>query len=163
MSRLWCAVWGHEVDNHRFARQGAGHRRCRCGVTYLDRDGAHTHVRHTLSCFLGHHTYRKLIDRDGHTEYVCVQCGHPLLFEAGRDRYRRSTVFTKKVRYLCGLFMPRFACHCGHTFLKPQRDTSHITHPLICVFSGHRVRYLTSRGGYAEYVCRNCGHPFCFA
>ena len=80
MSQLWCAVWGHEVDNHKFLEE-SGERRCRCGTRYLGKDGTLTHVRHTLSCFLGHHTYKKLIERDGHTEYVCVQCGHPLLFQ----------------------------------------------------------------------------------
>jgi DNA-directed RNA polymerase subunit RPC12/RpoP len=79
------------------------------------------------------------------------------------------------VRYLCGLFghdvhvvtdrngYREFACHCGHTFLKAERDVTHITHPAICVVSGHRIRYVASRGGYMEYVCRDCGHPFCFA
>jgi hypothetical protein len=38
-----------------------------------------------------------------------------------------------------------------------------VRHPLVCVFLGHFVRYVASRSGYAEYVCRNCGHPFCFA
>ncbi len=175
MSQLWCAVWGHEVNNHRFCRESGDERRCRCGAPYLGRDGSLTHVRHTLSCFLGHHTYRKLIDRDGHTEYVCVQCGHPLLFEASRDPYSQSSIFNKKVRYLCGIFghdvhlvadrdgYREFACHCGHTFLKAREGLTHITHPAICVVSGHRIRYVTSRGGYTEYICRDCGHPFCFA
>ena len=175
MSQLWCAVWGHEVDNHRFCQEAGDKRRCRCGAAYLGSDGTHTHVRHTLSCFLGHHTYTKLIERDGHTEYVCVQCGHPLLFESDRDPYRESSIFKKKVRYLCGLFghdvhavadrdgYREFACHCGHTFLKTREERTHITHPAICVVSGHRIRNVTSRGGYMEYVCRDCGHPFCFA
>ena len=173
MSQLWCAVWGHEVDNHRFLEE-PGERRCRCGTSYLGRDGSLTHVRHTLSCFLGHHTYRKLIERDGHTEYVCVQCGHPLLFQAENDPYRASAVFNKKVRYLCGLLGHRvasvterdgcveYACHCGHTFLKSERDLRMIRHPLICVALGHYVRYVTSRGDHDEFVCVNCGHPFCF-
>jgi hypothetical protein len=100
MSQLSCAVWGHDVDNHRFCQEAGDERRCRCGTAYLGMDGTHTHVRHTLSCFLGHHTYTKLIERDGHTEYVCVQCGHPLLFEADRDPHRESSIFKKKVRYL---------------------------------------------------------------
>lgn len=174
MSQLWCAVWGHEVDNNRFLEE-TGERRCRCGSSYLGSDGSLTHVRHTLSCFVGHHTYKKLIERDDHTEYVCVQCGHPLLFQADDDPYRQSAVFKKKVRYMCGLFghdvhvvtdrngYREFACHCGHTFLKAERDVTHITHPAICVASGHRIRYVTCRGDYMEYVCRDCGHPFCFA
>jgi DNA-directed RNA polymerase subunit RPC12/RpoP len=175
MAQLWCAVWGHEVDNHRFGNETEVQRRCRCGKPYLYRDGSLTHVRHTLSCFFGHHTYRKLTDRDGHREYVCVQCGHPLLFEATSDPYDRRPLFKKKVRYLCGLFghdvhvvgdrdgYREFACHCGHTFLKPQQALTHITHPAICVLSGHRITYLASRAGFLEYVCRDCGHPFCFA
>jgi hypothetical protein len=27
----------------------------------------------------------------------------------------------------------------------------------------HRIVFLTTRAGYAEYVCEDCGHPFCFA
>src|SRR5688572_18100726 len=154
MSQLWCAVWGHEVDNNRFLEE-TGERLCRCGSSYLGSDGSLTHVRHTLSCFLGHHTYKKLIERDGHTEYVCVQCGHPLLFQTDRDPYQQSAVFKKKVRYRCGLFghdvhvvtdrngYREFACHCGHTFLKAERDVTHITHPAICVVSGHRDRKST--------------------
>jgi DNA-directed RNA polymerase subunit RPC12/RpoP len=175
MSQLWCAVWGHQVDNHRFRQEGGPGRQCRCGTAYLRQDGSFTHVRHTLSCFFGHHTYTKLTERDGHHEYVCVQCGHPLLFDADHDPYRADARFNKKVRYVCGIFghhvhmvadrngYREFACHCGHTFLKPQEGLRHITHPAICVMSGHRIRYVTRRAGYLEYVCRHCGHPFCFA
>lgn len=176
MSQLWCLVWGHQVDNHRFREEAGTERRCRCGITYLGRDGSFTHVRHTLSCFFGHHTYTKLTERDHHHEYVCVRCGHPLLFEAGHDPYNptREATFDKRVRYLCGLFghhvhhvadrngYHELACHCGHTFLRPEYEL-HITHPAICVMTGHRIRYVTRRAGYTEYVCRDCGHPFCFA
>ena len=55
------------------------------------------------------------------------------------------------------------ACHCGHSFLMSGEEREVIRHPLVCVALGHFVRHLTSRAGYAEYVCRNCGHPFCFA
>jgi hypothetical protein len=190
-----CAIWGHHVDNHILGSLEAD-RRCRCGASYLARDGSVTRVRHTLSCFLGHHTYTPLTDRDGCREYVCVQCGHPLMFRDGADPYRQAAGFRKKVRYLCGLFGHRvsavttrdgwteYACHCGHSFLKAdppacperaervegserreskaQKGTT-IRHPLVCVLLGHFVRYLTSRGGYDEFVCVNCGHPFCFA
>src|SRR5262249_41966879 len=109
--------------------QGSPDRSCRCGTPYLSRTGSITRVRHTLSCFLGHHQYEPLADRDGSREYVCVQCGHPLVFRDGHDPYRERTQFKKKVRYLCGLFGHRvapvtirdgfaeYACHCGHTFL----------------------------------------------
>lgn len=171
---MFCLVWGHQVDNQRFRAQPGPQRQCRCGQPYLGADGSLTHVRHTLSCFFGHHTYSKLIDRDGHHEYVCVRCGHPLLFAADADPYVARPMFEKKVRYLCGLFghkvrhvtdrngFSEYACRCGHTFLKQHGDMSHITHPMICVASGHRIRYVESRGGYAEFVCRDCGHPFCF-
>jgi DNA-directed RNA polymerase subunit RPC12/RpoP len=116
-----------------------------------------------------------MVDRDDHHEYVCVQCGHPLLFEAGQDPYAQAVQFEKKVRYLCGLFGHRvrpvterngfveYACPCGHTFLKAQGALTIVRHPFVCVARGHAIRYLTCRAGYAEYVCRDCGHPFCFA
>ena len=178
LGSCWCSVWGHQVDNHRFRRESASAdgRQCPCGTPYLAEDGSFTHVRHTLTCFFGHHTYQKVVERDGHREYACVQCGHPLVFQADQDPYAESALFDKKVRYLCGLFGHRvhmvadrngfreFACFCGHSFLKPEGDEQlHITHPAICVSSGHRVRFVERRAGYAEFVCRDCGHPFCFA
>src|SRR5215207_3224638 len=92
---LTCALWGHHVDNRTLAAHPGAHR-CRCGADYLDRTGSVTRVRHTLSCFLGKHTYVQLADRDGCREYVCVQCGHPLVYpersnpyEMRRDSERR--------------------------------------------------------------------------
>ena len=173
--RFSCALWGHVVDNEVFRRAPGRTRRCRCGAEYLGEDGSRTHVRHTLSCFLRHHTYVRLADRDGVHEYVCVRCGHPLVFPAGADRFAHRERFTKKVRYACGLFGHRvnavavrdgfveYACHCGHSFLKQQDHAGRIRHPLLCFFTAHRVRFLTRRQGYAEYVCDDCGHPFCFA
>lgn len=191
LRKLSCAVWGHHVDNHVLGQSGPGHRRCRCGADYLGENLSVTRVRHTLSCFLGKHSYEKLADRDGCHEYVCTQCGHPLLFEASHDPYAASATFKKKVRYLCGLFghrakhvatrhgLEEYACFCGHSFLQEAGGTSAwaqsapadkqvpplrtIRHPAICVVSGHFIHFLTRRGGYVEYVCRNCGHPFCFA
>ena len=175
-TKLSCSLWGHDVDNRRFRRDSGPVRRCGCGMDYLSEDSSHTRVRHTLSCFLGHHIYERLSNRDGHHEYVCVQCGHPLLFKAESDPYARLARFGKKVRYLCGLFGHRqvhlvaardgfqeYACACGHTFLKTNAALSRITHPLVCVLAGHFVRFVAHRHGYGEYVCRNCGHPFCFA
>jgi DNA-directed RNA polymerase subunit RPC12/RpoP len=175
IARLSCVVWGHQVDNRVFERASERERRCRCGASYLAEDGSLTHVRHTLSCFLGKHHYKRLTDRDGCHEYVCVQCGHPLLFRADRDPYAGETLFGKKVRYLCGLFghrvsvvttrdgMTEYACHCGHTFLRAEGEGPTIRHPIACVLFAHRIRFLTRRAGFAEYVCRTCGHPFCFA
>jgi DNA-directed RNA polymerase subunit RPC12/RpoP len=170
-----CALWGHHVDNHVFERAASAGRQCRCGASYLHEDGSLTHVRHTLSCFLGHHTYRRLTDRHHCHEYVCVQCGHPLLFRADNDPYSAEHQFRKKVRYLCGLFGHRataaasrdgfveYACHCGHTFLKDNDALSTIRHPLACTLRGHWIHFVARRSGFTEYVCRTCGHPFCFA
>jgi hypothetical protein len=172
--RLSCALWGHHVDNHVLAHSSFD-RRCRCGEVYLRRDGSITRVRHTLSCFLGRHTYRVLADRDGCREYVCVQCGHPLVYAHDDDPYAQSSVFRKRVRYLCGVFGHRvaavstrdgrveYACHCGHSFLMERGGLQTIRHPLVCVVLGHFVRHVTARAGYDEFLCVNCGHPFCFA
>jgi hypothetical protein len=174
-TRLACKLWGHHVDNRAFRQNTGSERYCRCGERYLTTDGSHTRVRHTLSCFLGYHTYARMADRDAHHEYACLQCGHPLVFAADGDPYDGAGEFKKKVRYLCGLFGHRvhrvtvrdglveYACHCGHSFLKEEKPIEVIRHPLICVAAGHFVRYLSSRAGYSEYACRNCGHPFCFA
>jgi hypothetical protein len=174
--RAWCAVWGHHVDNNRFrAEPAASHRTCRCGADYLATDGGMTRVGHTLSCFLGHHTYERLTDRDGYHEYVCVQCGHPLLFAADRDPYARRARFDKKVRYLCGVFGHRvvrvttrnefteYACFCGHTFLRREPTVTVVRHPARCVIAGHWIAFVADREGFAEYRCTYCGHPFCFA
>jgi len=171
---LSCATFGHWVDNRMFRVAPDAPRRCRCDARVLQEDGAETRIRHILSCFLRHHSYRAAGARDGHHEYVCTRCGHPLLFEAGRSPYAHKTSFRKKARYLCSLFghqvhevvdregFTEYACGCGHTFLKRRRGLARITHPLICVTAGHFVRFIAHRGGYAEYVCRNCGHTFCF-
>lgn len=173
--RVSCGVWGHVVDNEVFRRAAGDTRRCRCGSPYLSEDGSATHVRHTLGCFLRHHTYERLADRDGVHEYVCVRCGHPLVYPETSDPFTGRERFGKKVRYLCGLFGHRvravavrngfteYGCHCGHSFLKPERDAHLIRHPLICFFTAHRIRFIARRGGFAEYVCTDCGHPFCFA
>lgn len=172
--RLSCGLWGHVVDNEVF-RRTPGSRNCRCGARYLPEDGGATHVRHTLSCFLRHHTYVRLADRDGVHEYVCVRCGHPLVFPVELDRFAHQERFAKKVRYACGIFGHRvqavaarngfveYACHCGHSFLKSAAGAQKIRHPLRCFFFAHRIVFVTSREGYAEYVCSDCGHPFCFA
>jgi hypothetical protein len=172
LRRLGCSVWGHAVDNAVLARVPASTRRCRCGADYLAEDGTKTHVRHTLACFLRHHTYVRLSDRDGVHEYVCVRCGHPLVYPSVTDRFAGRTGFAKKVRYACGLFGHRvqpvaerhgfveYACHCGHSFLKAAEGRRKIRHPLLCFFTAHRIRFLRRRDDYAEYVCDDCGHPF---
>jgi DNA-directed RNA polymerase subunit RPC12/RpoP len=170
--RLWCAIWGHAVDNQAFAREG---RHCtRCGDAMLADDGASVRVGHTLSCFLRHHTYREVTRRHGHTEYACVRCGHPLLFASDADPYAGRPGFVKKVRYLCGLFGhhvhtvterdggTEYACHCGHSFVHQPERRDLVRHPLACVLLGHWISFVETRGGYSEYACRTCGHPFLF-
>ena len=44
-------------------------------------------VRHTVACFVKGHTYIRTGARPGHNEYVCIRCGHTLLFELDRDPY----------------------------------------------------------------------------
>ena len=172
MSRLWCWFWGHAVHNEAFRR---GARVCtRCGRPMLRDDGAVVRVGHTLSCFLFHHTYQPVGQRDGHAEYVCVRCGHPLLLSLARDSYSGRGVFKKRVRYLCGLFGHRvhrvversggteYACDCGHTFVRRAPGEALVRHPMTCVFLGHRIEYMDRRNEYSEYACRTCGHPFLF-
>jgi hypothetical protein len=173
LKRLCCLVFGHDIDNRRFREHG---RAClRCGETILPEDGSRTHVGHTLSCFLRHHTYISGGTRDGHHEYVCVQCGHPLLYPVESDPFRTRHGFTKRVRYLCGLFghhvhtvtrregRTEYACHCGHSFLGPRVDRARVTHPIACVLVGHFVRFVERRYGESEFLCETCGHTFFFA
>lgn len=171
--RFSCALFGHEVDNHRFEAEAPA-KSCGCGRAILHEDGSETRTRHTLSCFLGHHSYVRVGTRHGHNEYMCRQCGHPLLFEVGSDPHASVAAFEKRVRYLCGLFghrvhvvteraaLTEYACGCGHTFLREARGLKTVTHPPICVVLGHFVRFVERRSGYAEHCCRNCGHTFGF-
>jgi hypothetical protein len=173
---LACRALGHAVDNPTFARGGEGPRRCvACGTPCLAEDGSRTRVRHTLSCFLRHHTYAPAATRHGHHEYVCVRCGHPLLFQSTSDPYRGARSFDKKVRYLCGLFghrvhvvcrrhgLTEYACGCGHTFLLAAAGLRKVRHPAACVAGGHRVAFVERRGGHDEFRCRDCGHTFEFS
>lgn len=170
LDRLRCRLFGHRVHNQAFFARG--HQCTRCAEPILQR-GALTRVGHTLACFLRVHSYDLLAERDGHREYVCVRCGHPLLFRADADPYD-GAAFTKKVRYFCSLFghdvhhvstrngQEEYACGCGHSFLKDAARLEHIRHPPVCFFQGHRIEWFGSRGMLDEYVCRDCGHPFCF-
>jgi DNA-directed RNA polymerase subunit RPC12/RpoP len=173
LSRLVCWTWGHAVDNRAFARNG---RVCtRCGRARLAENRDLVRIGHTLSCFVRHHTYEPVAARDGHAEYACVRCGHPLLFAHERDPYRAQRRFEKRVRYLCGLFGHRvhrvtdrdggteYACHCGHSFVHQPAARHVVRHPLACVLLGHWVGFVGTRGAYGEYACRTCGHPFLFA
>ena len=167
-----CALFGHEMDNRTLAGDAA-HPRCRrCRQRFLHEDGSVTRTRHVLGCFLRHHTYVRTGLRDGHHEYTCVRCGHPLLFEVGRDPYAQESLFRKKVRYLCGLLghdvhtvgarhgLTEYACGCGHSFLLAAPGLARVTHPLVCTLTGHRVRFVERRDAYREHRCVDCGHTF---
>jgi DNA-directed RNA polymerase subunit RPC12/RpoP len=167
-----CAIFGHEMDNRTLGGD-AGHPRCgRCQKRFLHEDGSVTHTRHVLGCFLRHHTYVPTSRRDGHHEYTCVRCGHPLLFAIGRDPYADAGLFHKKVRYLCNLFghavhavgerhgLTEYACGCGHSFLLAERGLARVTHPVKCALSGHRVTFVERREAYREHRCVDCGHTF---
>jgi len=147
--------------------------RCGCGAAVLA-PGAESRIRHVVTCFLFGHSYVELGEREGHQEYTCTVCGHPLLFAVGENPYRGRRRFTKKVRYLCNLLghavhgvtvragRTEYACRCGHTFLKREASLEKVTHPLVCLFAGHFIQFVEERRGHAEYSCRNCGHTFCF-
>jgi DNA-directed RNA polymerase subunit RPC12/RpoP len=172
LSRLICQVWGHAVHNGAFL---LGERACtRCGQAMLRDDRSVFRVGHTLACFFINHTYERVGERDGHTEYACVRCGHPLLFATGSDPYADRGVFDKRVRYRCGLFGhhvhrvterdggTEYACRCGHTFVRHPAGLSLVRHPLRCVLLGHWISFVETRGRFSEYACRTCGHPFLF-
>ena len=177
--KLWqqlsCALFGHRVSNVAFAAMQGRVKHCHCGEDYLHEQGQVTRVSHTISCFLLGHSYIRIGEREGHREYVCRQCGHPLLFRAERDPYAQRITFKKKVRYLCNLFghrvhrvirrngLTEYACDCGHSFLKQETRASIVKHPLSCFFAGHFVRFIERRSGYGEYLCGHCGHTFYFA
>ncbi len=171
--RALCALFGHSVYHLRSLYSRSAAPVCACGVSYLHRD-RETRIRHTVSCFLFGHTYVPVGERDAHHEYVCIACGHPLLFTKGGDPIADRGRAKKRVRYACNLFGHRVhfvstlhgwtehACFCGHSFLNGKRVASRITHPLACLFLGHFVSFVTIRKNYAEYRCRTCGHTFSF-
>lgn len=169
-ARVVCALFGHRLDNRLLGRSGE-RRRCRCGRAILSEDGRETRTRHVLSCFFRHHTYVPAGARQAHAEYMCVDCGHPLLFPRGRDPYA-GRGFRKRVRYWCNLLGHRvhivtgrhgareYACGCGHSFLRPEPGLTKVEHPLACLFLGHFLRFVERRGAWSEFVCRHCGHTF---
>ena len=169
-----CVLFGHQVNYTRVA--GDARTPCaRCGAAILGRGGSVTRVAHILSCFLGKHRYSPIAARADHNEYVCQKCGHSLLFESARDPYAGRGKFEKGVSYACGLFGHRvhvvaaepdsseYACLCGHPFVKARGALTLIRHPPACVLLGHLVTANLIRGGWAQYLCRRCGHPFYFA
>ena len=174
LRRLSCFFFGHKVDNRVFEVNEDAIKKCPCGRVFLQKDGSETRICHTVSCFLLGHPYQRVGERNGHNEYVCLVCGHPLLFKTSIDLYGRQGSFKKKVRYLCNLFghdvhevtsrggYVEYSCSCGHSFLKPERGLKVVRHPPICTLIGHLVCFVESRGGYSEFLCRHCGHTFCF-
>lgn len=170
LRRAVCTLFGHRLDARPAARGRPG-QACRCGAAILPDDGGETRTRHVLSCFFRHHRYVKAGEREGHNEYMCVVCGHPLLFPTASDPYA-GRGFTKRVRYLCNLLghrvhavtrrqgMSEYACHCGHSFLRAAHGLTTVQHPLACLFLGHFVRFVERRGAWSEFLCRHCGHTF---
>ena len=164
-SRLRCALQGHAVDS-----SGA----CPCGVALAPTSQNAVRVWHNLRCFLGRHRYCFILARNGHNEYRCLRCGHPLLVRSGTDLLPRNMIFDKAVHYLCGLTGHRvhnvaernggteYACACGHSFLLQDQAARNVRHPSVCIFRGHCLRFLGRRAGYEEYLCATCGHLFLF-
>lgn len=172
-SSVRCTLLGHKVHHTRIAGD-AGAPCARCGAAILDQANNVSRVAHTLSCFFGRHHYISIATRAAHHEYLCEKCGHSLLFELACDPYAGHGRFKKRVSYACGLFGHRvhvvttgsevteYACLCGHPFVKAQSALTIIRHPLACVLLGHFVAVNDTRGPWAEYLCRRCGHPFYF-
>ena len=95
--RLTCAVVGHAVDNRRFARSSGGQalrvlRRAVPGDGRLPPRASATRSPASSATT----RYAPTETRHGHHEYICVRCGHPLLFEAGSDPYRRSPLLPEE-------------------------------------------------------------------
>ena len=175
MRRLTCRVFGHRFAGHSRTEAHGRKNQCSCGEPLIRADGSAAHVRHNLACFLGGHSYKKIGERAGHCEYVCGDCGHPLMFERKTSSYAYQERFRKFVRHRCAWFghtvhevterrgLTEYACHCGHSFLLQAKGLTIVRHPLLCVMTGHRITLLARRDELSEFRCRDCGHPFCLA
>jgi hypothetical protein len=160
---MLCRVFGH-----RFRLDGT----CGCGAA-LPSTGD-VRIRHVLSCFFAGHVYTKIGTREGHNEYACGNCGHPLLIATDVDSFPADRTFRKPVNYWCGWFGhhvhrvrttaagTEYACRCGHSFVARPPTESHIVHPWHCFLGGHRITLLDARDGYRECFCLDCGHPFLY-
>ncbi len=168
-ARFACFFLGHHFDNRATRESG----QCHCGESLLQADGSAVHVRHNLACLFSGHTYEKLDERDGHGEYVCTSCGHPMLFALDVSPYAHRDQFRKFVQPRCGVGghpvhavtrrgeMTEYACDCGHSFLLRQPALTKVQHPLICLLTGHSIKPFARRDRVPEFRCENCGHPFC--
>lgn len=169
-----CPLFGHRPQSGQMDTPWPpSPKMCRCGTDILGHE-TETRLRHVPDCFLKGHTCVKIDNRDGHHEFMCSSCGHPILIEEERSGYAGKRSMHKRQRYLCSVFghrvhevtkrdgMTEYACGCGHSFLKSKDDLTEVKHPLVCLFSGHFVTHLARREGYSEYLCRNCGHTFYF-
>lgn len=166
-----CFLFGHDVSAHSLQHH---HNSCSCGKAVLHEGNSEIHVRHNLKCFFGGHQYIKAGVRDGHAEFVCEDCGHPLLFRINNEKYGSHDNFHKSVSFGCIIRGHRlhvvaerqdlfeYACECGHSFLLGEANRQRFWHPLICFFAGHFIRLQEGREEMLEFRCRNCGHPFCF-
>lgn len=153
---MLCTLFGHDLN----------------GCDDLVLSNRRTRIRHILGCFFGGHTYTFLGSRNNHDEYMCTRCGHPLLFHKEENTFSSRQTFKKKVRYLCNLFGHKvhpvtqrqsfweYACFCGHSFLKKDREVRKITHPLACLFAGHFIEKIEDRRNCSEFSCTVCGHTF---
>ena len=167
-----CSLFGHRHGNEKFAGAMSYPTTCSCGMLILQENEVETRIRHIPSCFLLGHSFTKIGERNGHYEYCCHSCGHPLLIKKDCSSYHNLNSLQKRPRYVCGFFghkvhkvierngYTEYACACGHSFLKAERDVVEVKHPLICLFAGHFVRFVEKRGENSEYLCRNCGHTF---
>jgi hypothetical protein len=165
-----CRVLGHELDNHMVVDDGPLCRRCH--EPFLFEDGRVTHTRHVLACLWRGHTYLPDARRAGHREYACTRCGHPLVLAVDADPHPVGVLVHERVRIRCGATghtvhqvtvrcgLTEYACDCGHSFLLACTGLAKVTHPLVCLASGHRVRFVERRGVVREHRCLDCGHPF---
>ena len=173
-SRLRCAMFGHDIQSGNPGTTPEVRQRCRCGAGILAEDNRESRVGHILSCFFFGHDYLRISDRHGHIEFICKDCGHPLMFDRASSAYGSSLAFHKTVSFVCILRghqvhpiakrngLTEYACHCGHSFLLDAQGLSTYRHPVACAFRGHYISFVERRGEWSEFRCRVCGHPFCF-
>ena len=86
-------------------------------------DGAVVRVGHTLGCFFVNHTYERVGQRNGHTEYACVRCGHTFVQHPEAQTLVRHPIRCVLLGHWIAFVERRgafseYACGaCGHPFL----------------------------------------------